>query len=402
MNMLTKYQIELIHREVDGENTPEASAEVQQLVATQPEALTLMTNLQSLDALFRQVPEREPSPAVRQAINKALLSPRPEQAQGATQSITRWAVQQWNGISNFMEELMLTKKVLLVATTAVAVIAIVGNALVGYPPSIFDAGTIGAGKDISGVQQAGRYHGAKKTEADVTLTNPEIVTLLQNDQVLKLVKSEAFRETMHNDAFLKLMSSEAFMRLLRDNSFQQLMSSEAFMRLQRDNSFQQLMSSEAFVRIMRDNAFQKLMSSDANRMAAASEANRMAASSDANRMAALSEANRALAATPAYRELSANEAYRAVLSSEAFRAVASNAAFREVMANEAYRTVLANEANREVFMSPAYRELAANEAYRNVMSSEAFRVLASSEAFRMVARDQSLSEAFLNEANRMQ
>lgn len=391
--MLTKYQIELIHSEIDGENSPEASAEVRELVATQPEALALMTNLQSLDALFSQVPEREPSPGVRQAIYNAMFAPRAAQAQGTTQTITRWAVQQWNGISTFMEELMLTKKVLLVATTAVAVIAIIGNALVGYPPSIFDAGTIGAGNDISGVQQAGRYHGIKKTEADVTLTNPEIVSLLQNDQVLKLVKSEAFRETMHNDAFLKLMSSEAFVRIMRDNAFQQLMSSEAFMRIMRDNSFQQLMSNEAFLRIMRDNAFQSLMSS---------EANRMVESKDANRMVALSEANRELAASPAYRELYANEAYRAVLSSEAFRAVALNSAFHELMANEAYRMVLANEANREVFTSPAYRELAANEAYRDVMSSEAFRLLASSEAFRVVARDQSLSEAFLNEANRLQ
>ncbi|HEU4878264.1 MAG TPA: hypothetical protein VFT21_02375, partial [Gemmatimonadaceae bacterium] len=214
--MLTKYQIELIHREIDGENSPEASAEVRDLVATQPEALTLMTSLQSLDALFRQVPEREPSPGVRQAIYKAMISPTAAQEQGTTHAITEWAVQQWNGISTFMEELMSTKKVLLVATTAVAVIAIIGNALVGYPPSIFDAGTIGAGNDISGVQQAGRYHGIKKTEADVTLTNPEIVSLLQNDQVLRLVKSEAFREVMHNEAFHELMSSEQF-RMLMSN-----------------------------------------------------------------------------------------------------------------------------------------------------------------------------------------
>ncbi len=31
MNMLTRNQIELIHREIDGANTPEASAEVREL-----------------------------------------------------------------------------------------------------------------------------------------------------------------------------------------------------------------------------------------------------------------------------------------------------------------------------------------------------------------------------------
>ena len=137
--MLTEYQIELIHREIDGENTPEASAEARELVASQPEALTLMTNLQSLDALFRDVPDREPPPM---SLNPR-ASPRAGQVQGATQTINRWATQQWNGISNFMGELMLTKKVLLGATTAVAAIAIIGYAIVGYPPSVNDSCTIG-------------------------------------------------------------------------------------------------------------------------------------------------------------------------------------------------------------------------------------------------------------------
>jgi hypothetical protein len=42
MNMLTPHQIELIHNEADGANTPEASAEVTKLVETQPEALALL------------------------------------------------------------------------------------------------------------------------------------------------------------------------------------------------------------------------------------------------------------------------------------------------------------------------------------------------------------------------
>jgi len=96
--MLTESQVELIHREIDGENTPEASAEVRELVARQPEALTLMTNLRALDALFREVPYREPPPAVREALYKAMslnsrASPRAGNAQGRKQTITRWAGQ---------------------------------------------------------------------------------------------------------------------------------------------------------------------------------------------------------------------------------------------------------------------------------------------------------------------
>ena len=107
--MLTSYQIELIHREIDGENTPEASVEVQELVKTQPEALALMTSLKSLDAMFREVPDRAPAPRVRLEIQNAMslnsrASTKPAHAQRTT--ITSWATQQWNGVSNFMEELM--------------------------------------------------------------------------------------------------------------------------------------------------------------------------------------------------------------------------------------------------------------------------------------------------------
>ena len=223
--MLSQYQRELIHREIDGENTPEASAEVRELVATQPEALTLLTSLQSLDAMFREVPHREPSPALRQAIYKAMsVKKTAAQTQGVTQTITRWATQQWNGVSTFMGELMLTKKVLLVATTAVAVIAIIGNAVVGYPPSIFDAGTIGAGDGMSGVQQAGRYKGSRKTEPDITLSNPEVQALLQNDQVLKLIKTDVFREVMSNEASREILSSDALRMILSNEASRTILS----------------------------------------------------------------------------------------------------------------------------------------------------------------------------------
>src|SRR5260221_13668040 len=144
MNMLTSYQQELIHREIDGENTPEESVEVQNLVQTQPEALALMTSLRSLDALFREVPDRVPPPRVTQSIHNAMslnsrASPATLHAQGTTQTITRWATQQWNGVTNLMEKSMLTKRVLIGVTTAVAAIAIIGYIVVDYKPSVYDA-----------------------------------------------------------------------------------------------------------------------------------------------------------------------------------------------------------------------------------------------------------------------
>ena len=60
--MLTPRQLDLVHRELDGATTPEESAEVASLVATQPEAQALLTSLRKLDALFREVPDHAPPP----------------------------------------------------------------------------------------------------------------------------------------------------------------------------------------------------------------------------------------------------------------------------------------------------------------------------------------------------
>ncbi|MEP6509716.1 MAG: hypothetical protein ABJC63_15925, partial [Gemmatimonadales bacterium] len=244
--MLTQYEIELIHGEVDGENTAEASAEVRKLVETQPEALALMKSVQSLDALFSQVPDRAPPDRVRQLIHNAMpLNSRasPMDPEETTQTVTEWAVQQWNGLTNLMGELMLTKKVLLGATTAVAAIALIGYAMNGYQPSIFDSGTIGSGGDMSGVQQAGRYHGVKKTEADVTLSSPEIQTLLQDDKVLALVKTKGFQQLMSNASYQQLMANASYQQLMANPSYQQLMASPSYQQLMASPSYQQLMAS---------------------------------------------------------------------------------------------------------------------------------------------------------------
>ena len=288
--MLTEYQVDLIHREVDGENNSEASAEVRMLVATQPAALTLMTGLQSLDALFREVPFREPPPRARQAIYKAVSlnareSPRAGQTQGTTQAIARWAALQWNGVSNFMGELMSTKKILIGATTAVAAIAIIGYLTVGFPPSVFEAGTIG------GVQKAERYKGKTISEGDVTLSNPQIYALFQNDQILKLVKSEVFREVMSSDAYHELMSSEAYHELMSSEAYQNLMSSEAYQDLMSSEAYQDLMSNDAYLQLMSSEAYQDLMSNETYQNLMSSET---------------------------YQQLTKNEAYQNLMKDDAF------------------------------------------------------------------------------------
>ena len=367
MKMLTSYQQELIHREIDGENTPEESAEVQKLVQTQPEALALMASLRSLDALFREVPDRVPPPRVTQSIYDAMsldskASPAALHAQGTTQLITKWAIQQWNGVTNLMEKSMLTKRVLIGVTTAVAVVAIIGYIVVDYKPSVYDAGTVGAGTAITGVEKAGRFRGHTLTEKDITLSNPAIGALFQNDKVLKLVKSEAFHEAMNNETFRELTSSE---------QFRELESSPAFHDLQTSEAFQSLLQSDASYNVL------------------------LVASHEANHDAS------AVAKNDVSHVLS-SETYREILNSEAYHEITNNPAFHDMLKSDAFLNVLNNDAFRDVVNNQAFRDVLTNDAFLQVLNSDAFHDLQQSDVFMAIAHDANLTNAFLNEASARQ
>jgi len=344
--MLTPFQIELIHGEIDGANTPNQSAEVARLVETVPEARALMTSLRSLDALFNKVPDRVPPPMSL----SSMTSPR------KAQTISSGSSKQRNRISKLMEEWMSTKKVLIIATTAVAAIAIIGQLIVGYKPSAYDAGTVGAGSGMGGVEKAGRFRGRTMTEADVTLSNPEIRTLLQNDKVLKLVQSKAFHDAMNNPAFHELLNSDAFHQLESQDAFEQLMSSDA--------SYNVL-------------------------LVAANEASHdvsLVAANDASHQVA------AVAANDLAHKVLSNEVYNQILNSDAFHGIMNNDALHGVLASEAFHELLAND---------AFQSVLSNDSFHNILANDALHDLASSEVFLQIAHDASLGEAFLNEAGRI-
>ncbi|HVF39047.1 MAG TPA: hypothetical protein VM939_04035 [Gemmatimonadaceae bacterium] len=366
--MLTPYELELIHREVDGANTPEESSELRKLVETDPEALSIMTSLQGLDAVLSQVPDRAPRSHVIEQIRNAIpsnyMASSTRRAQGTTQTITGWITQRWNSVTNFMEESMETKKILIIATTAVAAIAVIGQLVTGYSPSIFDAGTIGARDGMSGVTQAGRVKGRKMSADDVTLSNPQISALFQDDKVLKLVKSDVFREAMRDEQFRELQSSEAYHQLMKSDAYHQLMNSEAYNQLMNSEAYNQLMKSEAYNQLMKSEAYHQLMKSES------------------------------------YNQLMKSDAYNQLMKDEAYNQLMSSVAFQEVMKNDAYREAMKNDAYREAMKNDAFRDVMKNDAYREVMKNDAYHQLQSNEVFRELSRDQSLSELFLSEAMR--
>ena len=70
--MLNRDQIELIHREIDGANTPEESAACRSLMEENAEAREEEAALRHVARLFDRVEEREPPSHLKQAILDSL------------------------------------------------------------------------------------------------------------------------------------------------------------------------------------------------------------------------------------------------------------------------------------------------------------------------------------------
>ena len=329
--MLNQDQIELIHREIDGVNTPAESAAFRLLLEGNLEARALAADLRRVTALLEHGGLREPPPHLQHAILDALGQP----ARASPPAIVRWFVFQWRLVTERMEAMM-TRKALLIGSTAVAIV-IVGAALItGYPPMGREAGTIG-GDSIPGVQQAARYHGRVMTTADVTLKNPEVQALFQNDQVLHLVQSDAFRQLMRDGAFRELQANAAYHELMESELYHELMSNELY---------HELMADEAF------------------------------------------------------RELQAKGAFRSEQSAEAMRSLQDNELFRKLQSNELFRRLQSNELFRRLQENELFRRMQSNELFRNLQSNELFRRLQENELFRSIAQSEQLSQAFMDEAMR--
>src|SRR5262252_1152693 len=264
--MLNTDQIELIQREIDGVNTPEDSARVRALVAADPEAQALLAELREVGQLFERVGERAPPPRLKQGILAALQTPHVEMPQ----SISRWFAVLLQSTTERLEEMVMTKKAILIGATAVAIVIAGAYVVTGYPRLGGAAGTIG--DSISGVQPAARYHGRALTQGDVTLDNPQIAALFQNHDVLNLVKSDAFREVMKSDAFHML---------------------------QQNGAFREILSTQAFHMVMQGDAYREIMKSDPSREAQ----------------------------SHAWRELQANAAFQALQSNPSFQALQANQTF---------------------------------------------------------------------------
>ncbi|HKE88799.1 MAG TPA: hypothetical protein VKB45_00595 [Gemmatimonadales bacterium] len=329
--MLNRDQVELIQREIDGANSEGDSARARALVAADPEARGLLAELSQVAQLFEQVGERAPPPLLKQAILAALQTPHVEMPQ----SISRWFAVLLQSTTERLEELVMTKKAILIGATAVAILIVGAYVVTGYPRLGGGAGTIG--DSISGVQPAARYHGRALTQGDVTLDNPQIAALFQNQEVLNLVKSDAFREVMKDDAFRTLQQKDAYRVIL---------STQAFHTVMQSNAYRELMKSDVYIRVMKTDPSRE----------------------------AQSQAWRELQANVAFQALQNNPSFQALQANANFRAMQSNASFQALMASNAFQTIMAKDAMHVLQASQLFRDVAQNAQLSQAFLSEANRV----------------------------
>src|SRR6266540_2839071 len=117
--MLHRDQIELIHREIDGANTPDESAAFRSLIQENPEARALEAELRQMTAHFARWQEREPPPHLKRTILDALPPPA-----RTSHPIARWTVSRLRLVTARMEAMM-TRKALLIGSTAMAAVIVV-------------------------------------------------------------------------------------------------------------------------------------------------------------------------------------------------------------------------------------------------------------------------------------
>ena len=151
--MLKSEEIELVHGEVDGTNTPAETAAAKALMEREPEAAALAADLRQMSALLDQVGDQAPSPQLRAAIlaSVPMRAPAAERPAALLPRLRAYV----QDTARHLNAATPAKKLRLVGMAAVAIVVIVGGSLVDFAPSGAEVGTIG-GEEIGGVQRASR------------------------------------------------------------------------------------------------------------------------------------------------------------------------------------------------------------------------------------------------------
>jgi hypothetical protein len=331
---LTPDELELLHDEIDGLNSPERSALARALLERSGEARRQHAQLETINAAIARIERAMPPDTLRPAIlravapNSAAARPRRRDAvfsyfRSSVRTLRQAESQLFPGMTSNTQtataraqvrssrESKMSKsdlsswfsaRTIVVAGATAALVG--GVAYYGASSGVRDA--LDEAQVAGTIVPAERYRGESLSAEDVTLGDQDIQGLLQTD------------------AFDSLIRDPDFVSLLADADFRALAAEGSLARVMADASFKSLSADVAF----------KSLSSDARWQSLASDA----------KLAKLSEEARAAAvrADDRYQALAGDARYSKLLADGRAVKLASNATFAKLAADARFQAVMAD------------------------------------------------------------
>lgn len=117
---------------------------------------------------------------------------------------------------------MKKQSIVLAGAAAIAVVLVFVLATTKFPPAEADAaGTIGAADtSIAGVEPAQRYRAEQIGDDAVTIDDPEIHELLQDDEVLAVIQNPEFQRAIRDGALGRALLDRTFWEALQRTELQ--------------------------------------------------------------------------------------------------------------------------------------------------------------------------------------
>jgi hypothetical protein len=125
----------------------------------------------------------------------------------------------------------------LIGAGVIVVLLIVAVALIGWPPSNGTEGTIGAAK---------KYQADQIKDTDVTLEDPEIQELLQDNEVVAFLNSDEFRRLVEDDELMNMACQEGVWAIINGTEFDKWYTGPIKERTLRDPVFMRMLEIEQF------------------------------------------------------------------------------------------------------------------------------------------------------------
>jgi hypothetical protein len=285
----------------------------------------------------------------------------------------------------------------LIGILVVAVVAICYFAFVGSPPSESDMqGAIGA---------ADKYRAEQMSDEDVSLDNPELQALLQDDEVIKLLQDDNFQKMLADDDFCRAIAGDEVALFTSESKFIGDMAvdggqvSKQYAEVMANEEMKKFLLKDNIARLISVFDPQNELSYQAAIYAISSEVSRDIISNDKMRrnLAESVETFKSYADSKAYNDLMsvnvmkmalADDNIRRMLVSEPMVAVCKDIEVGKMFQRSPLQQMLLSESMRSFMDSKMMKEYWQSDVLRRAMVSDNGSKFLTSQPMRLLLQDE--------------